>query len=1343
MTEVATPFQGRRLDARFTLLEKLGSGGQGEVWRAHDETRGIDIALKVPANAAQGAGAVAAFEREHAIAARLSHPAVLKVFPPHRSGDVVLLPMELATGGDLRRLRGAGYLEIIPVLLDIAQALEHAHEHGVIHRDLKPGNVLFDARGGVKLADFGAAGTTSTSAADARMQGLSPFTASPEQLRGEAPTESDDIYGLGALAYELLSGYPPYYPHFDLRRAQEDPVPDLVPTRQIPPLLSSLVMRMLAKDRRERPHSMREVIDDLDASLNDTLTFDFESIVDPTHGAPSAAVSIGTVAGARADQARDREARDSNQQNQHDEAASAEDDYEDEGPDLGLIPELLVANALVVPRKGNRKPGAKPAESPGGAPGTQQSATAQAEGASQATKAASANVRRAGDAAEAPNSARATSAPSVTSAAYAANARQADDAAEAQNPARAAIPPPATSAVQGQGPNSAQAAGMSQANGAEQAANARWPADVGQGRTSAQVNSAPQAANAGQVAGASQAVNATRQVSAAQAADAGSASDAGMRVSGAATPKVEVAPARDDVAATRGSSDQGVSNDTVHLTQDEVVSARLAARGSSDQTIFNDTMQLPVAPEGLIDQGVQNDTVQLLAEPGASLRERIAAVRGSAVNNDTMLLPPEELASEGDDATAAPPTSFMHGTPERGPHGRGIQERAARARAQSAVAHTATPAGVAKSSPGLVAAQSANTASGARLTSHRPGGAGASASRTPALTASGPGGASANVSRAAALAASEPGSASAGALRAAASTTSGSGSASAGAAGLTAGGPGSASANGSNTAALRQAPAQQLTQPALAAAGGGGPNIAAERPMWESLQLETVPRVARLEPIRRRRWPIVLLGVLAGIAVAVFYWLPRYAPQGLPLDLSAFSQHVSKSPTPAASTSASLPDEATAATSSSSGADNSAEAKLQATRENFDRRLAALEARGAGVWGGAEFAMAKMRAAESVGAHDAGNTQMAQDRLAHASHLLDEVESRAPQALAAQLAAGQKALAAGQEEIANQAFELAKKIDPSDRHIAEGQRRVQNLGGVLPLLADAQNAEGARNYSRAAQDYSKALALDPGNDKARSGLARANAAFGDDNYAKAVGSGFAAIGAGRLDDARDAFEKAHTLRPNGSEAAEGLRRVSAALSAKGYASVRQRAASLEAQERWDEAVQLYDSALQADPSLAFAQEGKDRAAARAELAASMQALIDRPERLSSQSVRNQVRALLDTAHAQSPSGPVLRSQIARLGMLLPDYDSSAWRGTARTDLLEKPVHLSLVSDNATAVTIPSIGQFGTFAKRDIELKPGRYTVIGTRDGYRDVRRDITISPGQESQTISVSCLDPT
>lgn len=1059
MTEAVAAMRGGKLAARYTLLDKLGAGGQGEVWRAHDGTRGVDIALKVlNPGLMPDEEAWSALEHEYAIASRLDHPAILKVFPPDRTGDVMVLPMELASGGDLRRLRGAGFLEIIPVLLEIAQALEHAHERGVVHRDLKPGNVLFDARGRARLADFGVAETAITAtdmksaaqgtARDSNRHGLSPFTASPAQLRGEPPKPADDIYGLGALAYELLSGYPPYYPHFDRKRAIEEPVPDLVPTRQIPALLNTLVTRMLAKDPAQRPASMREVIDELDAALNETLIFDFDDVSEPPAGP---------------------EGRSS-------------------GTDGMIVPAMF----------SSAEPAANMSEGPPKVPDWT------------------------------PNS-------SV-------ERRATPDRRRAPRP-----PPPAAQIREPSHSSTAFAAG---GRGAARSSN-----------------------------------------------------------TGANRPPL---------------SDRRTSGSPA--------GARVTSRASADGSPVVDRRTDRGLPRGA-DRAAR-------AQPGA--------------NRDEL---PDVSRESNPDAIRE-----WHPGVNRESHPRDDRdERAGLGR-----------------DPGRAVSPASGTS------------AGRASSRS--------------------------------------------------AAGNTAQGPG--------PVASAAAPAGAMHQP------------------WRAIPLDGLPRVSRLEPIRSRRWPWVLLGLLAAGAAAVYYELPGFDPQTLPGDLSALIAPIEsavapkESPAPSASTeTASVPAAAgtTAAAAASSTppspvahrapaapaptpastapASGSAttspvasERHLRVVQQGVENRLAMLEARGAGAWGGHDFAMAKSRVAEAVGARDAGNTRMAQERLAAAGRLLDSVESKAPQALIAQIAAGEAALGTGQQGVADQAFDLARRIDPNDRRASDGQRRAQSLNGVLPLLADAENAEVARDYARAAQDYSQALSLDPGNVKARAGQARANAAFGDDSYAKAVGAGFAALGAGRLDESHDDFVKARALKPNGAEASEGLRRVGAALTARGFASIRQRAAGLEAQERWDEAEQAYAAVLSADPSLAFAQQGKARASSRAELSGRLQQLIDRPDRLSSAGVRDEALSLLETAQAQTPSGPVLRSQIARLEILLPGYD--------------KPVRLSLLSDNSTQVAISSIGSFGAFSRREIELKPGKYIVVGTRSGFRDVRREITVAPGQETQTIRVSCSEP-
>ncbi|MET0988312.1 MAG: serine/threonine-protein kinase, partial [Steroidobacteraceae bacterium] len=191
---------GQTLSARYTLVRRLGAGGHGEVWLAADRERQGYVALKILDPAFAGdADAMRAFATMCERVRQLQHPNILKVAGLEHDGDTHFVASDYAAGADLSLLRGRPASEFIVHLISVAEALQYAHEHGVVHGDLKPTNILVGSDGNAQLGDFSATAG-------------SPYNTSPQRLNGAALTPADDIYGFGAVSYELLSGYPPFYP---------------------------------------------------------------------------------------------------------------------------------------------------------------------------------------------------------------------------------------------------------------------------------------------------------------------------------------------------------------------------------------------------------------------------------------------------------------------------------------------------------------------------------------------------------------------------------------------------------------------------------------------------------------------------------------------------------------------------------------------------------------------------------------------------------------------------------------------------------------------------------------------------------------------------------------------------------------------------------------------------------------------------------------------------------------------------------------------------------------------------------------------------------------------------
>jgi len=298
------------LASRYRLTDRIAAGGMGEVWRGEDDLLNRAVAVKLlPTGRAGDEAFLARFRAEARYAASLSHPGIARVYDYGESAEFggAYLVMELVNGEPLSAiLARAGRLSpdaTLDIVSQAARALDAAHQAGIVHRDIKPGNILVAAGGTTKITDFGIA--TAVAAAQAShltetgmVMGTAMYV-SPEQATGAPVTDSSDIYSLGVVAYECLAGHPPFTAREPLAIAfahKHEPVPALPP--DVPQPVSDLVYHMLAKTPEERPASVRMVADRADV-LRDALVLGESA--EPGYAGPTRAdlpaAATGTLLG--------------------------------------------------------------------------------------------------------------------------------------------------------------------------------------------------------------------------------------------------------------------------------------------------------------------------------------------------------------------------------------------------------------------------------------------------------------------------------------------------------------------------------------------------------------------------------------------------------------------------------------------------------------------------------------------------------------------------------------------------------------------------------------------------------------------------------------------------------------------------------------------------------------------------------------------------------------------------------------------------------------------------------------------------------------------------------------
>ncbi len=407
-------------------------------------------------------------------------------------------------------------------------------------------------------------------------------------------------------------------------------------------------------------------------------------------------------------------------------------------------------------------------------------------------------------------------------------------------------------------------------------------------------------------------------------------------------------------------------------------------------------------------------------------------------------------------------------------------------------------------------------------------------------------------------------------------------------------------------------------------------------------------------------------------------------------------------------------------------------AKLELEKETADKQLAKLlklkkeiEEKNGSVWGGEEYEAMIALSQEGDRLLMDRSFALAAEKYAQAANKATELINNTGTVFQKLTEDGQKALENGDSVIAQQKFSLALRIQPSDESARRNLERAEKLDEVNRLITSGKSHEENNLFAFAHADFQMALQLDPESKQAQYGLIRMKEKIVNEQFQKLMSDGLTAYHNGHYQLARTTLLKAKSFRPDSREVKSALLQVDEAIRLDKIEKLHQKAMSAEQAENWEQALESYLAVLKIDPDISFAVQGKKRSLEQIRVAKRIGFFLEKPGAMESdEQLENAIR-LIEEAEKLEQRGPHLNARLNKLKTLV--------------DLAGTPVKVMIESDNLTEIAVYKVGKLGKFTTRELSLRPGTYTMVGSRSGYQDVRLKITVKPGQKSLRVSIIC----